>query len=156
MHPTWSKQRKTERITLNWQCSPLRGSGKREKLDKREKWKAGSNENILPQSCAEFNAKLRREKIVSLHECGRVRVHAMTYVLLSWTSCSSWWKMILSLCYQCPQWWKTVPLSCLFVLFVVEMAVLCALLTLGLVPRLRDVSAVKDCPKWGKVVSKMR
>ena len=43
----------------------------------------------VAQSCAE-------RKTVSSHECGRVRVHAMTHVLL----------------------------SCLFVLFVVEMAVL--------------------------------
>ena len=63
-----------------------------------------------------------------------------------------------SLCAQWPLWWKTVPLSCLF---VVEMAVLWALLTLGLVPRLRDgfgengfyCSAVRpgrywtDCPE---------
>ena len=36
-----------------------------------------------------------------------------------------------------------VPISCLFVFFVVKNGFLCTLLTLGLVPRLRDVFVVK-------------
>ena len=32
---------------------------------------------------------------------------------------------------------------------------LCALLTLRLVPRLRDVSVVNGCPKWGRRMSRM-